>query len=241
MRKFICILLIFSALPAFSQTDRKEVRSGNRKFGRGEFASSEIEYRKAVLKDSLSVAGQYDLASALYRQQNYEEAAEALGNADAEADGTPHAASYYYNEGDVALQRKDYGAAVKAFRQSLLLNPSDMDAKENYIYAKEMLKNRQGGGQDQNQDQNQDQDQQQDQNQNQDQNQDQNQQQDQNQNPEQQQDQPQDQSREGQQGISKQQARQMLNAVQAQEKETQDKVNKEKAAVMKSRQKDKNW
>ena len=33
----------------------------------------------------------------------------------------------------------------------------------------------------------------------------------------------------------------MLNAIQARGKETQDKVNKEKAAVLKSRQKDKNW
>ena len=41
--------------------------------------------------------------------------------------------------------------------------------------------------------------------------------------------------------ISPQQAQQMLNAIQAREKETQDKVNKEKAAVLKSRQKDKNW
>ena len=33
----------------------------------------------------------------------------------------------------------------------------------------------------------------------------------------------------------------MLKAVQAQEQKTQDKVNKEKAAVLKSKQKEKNW
>ena len=33
----------------------------------------------------------------------------------------------------------------------------------------------------------------------------------------------------------------MLRAIQAKEKETQDKVNKEKAAALKSRQKEKNW
>ena len=33
----------------------------------------------------------------------------------------------------------------------------------------------------------------------------------------------------------------MLNAIMAKEKETQDKVNKEKAAVLQSKQKDKNW
>jgi hypothetical protein len=33
----------------------------------------------------------------------------------------------------------------------------------------------------------------------------------------------------------------MLQAIQAKEKETQDKVNQKKAAALKSRQKDKNW
>ena len=237
-RIVFCILLILSALPLSAQVDRKEVRAGNRKFRKGDFAASEIDYRKAVLKDSLSIAGEYNLASSLYRQQNYEEAAEALGRADAEVAGTPHAADYYYNEGDVALQRKNYSAAVNAFRQSLLLNPGDMDAKENYIYAKEMLKNQQGGGGGQDQQNQQDQNDQNDQNQNdqdqQDQNQDsQNQDQQQQQQDQQQQPQP--------QNISQQQARQMLKAIQAQEKETQDKVKKEKAAMLKSRQKEKNW
>lgn len=232
MRRWICILLIFIALPLSAQVDRREVRSGNRKFRKGSFPEAELDYRKAVLKDSLSVAGEYNLASALYRQGNYDEAAQALGRADQEVAGTPHAASYYYNEGDVALQRKDYSAAVKAFRQCLLENPGDMDAKENYIYAKEMLKNQQGGGGGDGQ-QNQDQ-------QDQDQNQDQQQQPDQQNQPDQQQNQDQEQPQ-PQQQISQQQARQMLKAVQAQEKETQDKVKKEKAALLQSSQKEKNW
>ena len=73
------------------------------------------------------------------------------------APATKYGADYYYNLGDVALQKKDYKSAVDAFCKSLLLRPDDMDAKENYIYAKLMMKNQGdgGGGQDQNQDQNQ--------------------------------------------------------------------------------------
>ena len=41
--------------------------------------------------------------------------------------------------------------------------------------------------------------------------------------------------------ISPQAAQQMLQAIQAKEKETQDKVNKQKAEALKSRQKEKNW
>ena len=241
MRKILVILLILCSLPAFAQADRHDVRAGNRKFRRGHFKESEIDYRKAVLRDSTSVTANYDLASALYRQEDWAGAAKALERVK-EQPGLP--AQYHYNAGDAALQQQDYQAAVEAFRQALLLDPADLDAKENYIYAKKMLQNQQGGGggdnqQNQDQDQNQDNQDQQNQDQNQDQNND-----DQNQNQDQQDQNNQDKQQQQQQQepqISPQQAQQMLRAIQAKEKETQDKVNKEKAALLTSRQKEKNW
>ncbi|MBR1488765.1 MAG: tetratricopeptide repeat protein [Bacteroidales bacterium] len=241
MRRYLAILLLLTcALSASAQADRHDVRAGNRKFKKGQFKEAEIDYRKAVVRDSTSLKAQYDLASALYRQQDFAGAAKALESV-REQEALP--AQYHYNAGDVACAQKDWQAAVDAFRQALLLDPADLDAKENYIYAKKMLENQQNGGggggndnqdqnqQNQNQDQNQDQ-QNQDNNQNQNQNQDQNQDKDQNQGQGGQDQQPQ---------ISPQQAQQMLRAIQAKEKETQDKVNKEKAALLKSRQKEKNW
>ena len=236
MKRYLLILLMLCSLPAFAQADRHDVRAGNRKFRGGRFQEAEIDYRKAALKDSTSLHAQYNLASALYRQENWQGASEALAKVKDRPDLT---AAVHYNAGDAALQQKDYRAAVDAFRQALLLDPADLDAKENYIYAKKMLENQQNGGggdnqqnQDQNQDQNKDQDQNQDQ-----QNQDQNQQDQQDQQNQDQQDQQQDQ----QPQISPQQAQQMLRAIQAKEQETQDKVNREKAALLKSRQKEKNW
>ncbi len=240
LKPILVATLMLLVLPAMGQADRHDVRAGNRKFRKDKFKEAEIDYRKAVLKDSTSMKAQYNLASALYRQEDWEGAQKALSAVDSE--GAP--AQYHYNAGDVALQRKDYASAVKSFREALLQDPDDLDAKENYIYAKKMLENQQGqgggGGQDQNnQDQNQDQQQNQDQN---DQNQDNNQDNQQNNQPQQQ---PQDgggqQDQQAQSEISPQQAQQMLKAVQAKEKETQDKVKKEKAALLKSKQKEKNW
>lgn len=238
-RLMILILALVSAVTVSAQTDRKEVRAGNKAFRKGDFRKSEIDYRKAVLKDSLSVAAQYNLASSLYRQDDYEGAQKALSSIAETVSGIETAgtkADFYFNQGDVALAQKDYASAVKSFRQSLLLRPDDMDAKENYIYAKEMLRQSQDnqGGQDGDNSQNQD-------NQN---NQDNNQQQnnDNQQQNNQNQQNPQDQNNAAAEGnISRQQARQMLNAIQAKEKETQDKVKKEKAEMLKSRQKEKNW
>ena len=241
-RLMILILALVSAVTVSAQTDRKEVRAGNKAFRKGDFRKSEIDYRRAVLKDSLSVAAQYNLASSLYRQDDYEGAQKALSSiaetvSGIEAAGTK--ADFYFNQGDVALAQKDYASAVKSFRQSLLLRPNDLDAKDNYIYAKEMLRQSQDnqGGQDGDNSQNQDN--QDDQN-----NQDNNQQQNNNnqQQNNQNQQNPQDQNNAAAEGnISRQQARQMLNAIQAKEKETQDKVKKEKAEMLKSRQKEKNW
>ena len=233
MKRILTILTLLTlALTASAQVDRHDVRAGNRKFNKEEYKQAEIDYRKAVVKDSLSVAGEYNLASALYRQEDFDGAGKALDAIKDLAPVSEYAGDYYFNQGNIALQKEDYASAVESFKQSLLLNPGDLDAKENYIYAKKKLQDQQngGGGQD-NQDQNQDQDQDnQDQNQNQD-NQDQD---NQNQNQDQSQ-QPQDQK------ISPQQAQQMLQAIQAKEKETQDKVKKEKAELLRSKQKEKNW
>lgn len=221
-------MLLSVALTASAQVDRHDVRAGNRKFRKDNWKAADISYRKALVKDSTSVAANYNLANTLYRQENYEEAEKLMKKIGDNASASANAADYWYNTGDIAIAKKDWQGAVNAFKEALLKNPSDMDAKENYIYAKKMLENQQkngggnGDGQD-NQDQN---------NQNQDQNQNQNNGQGNgNQQPPQ-----------GQEGkISPQQAQQMLRAIQAKEKETQDKVNKEKADALKSRQKEKNW
>ena len=243
---------MLSCSVALAQTDRKEVRAGNRQYKKGNWQNAEIEYRKAQAKDTSSFAANYNLAGALYREGNFDEAGKSMERLKEAAPMSANSADYYYNLGNISVQKKDWKSAVDAYRQSLLRNPGDLDAKENYAYAKQMLKNEGGGGGDDQKNQNNDQnqngqnnnDQNKDKNNNQDQsgNQDQNQNNDQNKD-QNQGDQPKPQQGEGQRDakISPQQAQQMLKAVQVREKETQDKVNKEKAALLKSRQKDKNW
>ena len=236
MRKFLIFIALFLSVAAFAQVDRKDVRRGNRQFGKAKYGDADISYRKALNADSTSVPAAYDLGNNLYRQgdfagagKSYEQALRHVPEAKPRKQAD-YAFDTYFNAGDAALQQKQYRAAMESFIQALLIRPDDMEAKENYVYARKMLENNPdggGGGNDQNQDQNQDQ-----QNQNQD-------QQDQNQNQDQQD--QQQKPRNGESGISPQQAQQMLQAIQAKEKETQDKVNKEKAAVLKSRQKEKNW
>lgn len=234
MNRFFSIVLcvLLSGASLFAQEDKKDVRRGNKDYRKSNFKEAEIDYRKALLKDSTSFAATYDLANALYSQKDYEGAANTLEKLSKSAPESQYADRYYFNKGNVSLQKKDYKTAVDDFKQALLRDPGDLQAKESYIYAKKMLENQEnGGGGEPNQDK-------------QDQNGDgqQNQDQQQNQQPSDgQQDKQEGEGQAQQQQISAQQAQQILKAIQAKEKETQEKVEKAKAQNEKSRQKDKNW
>lgn len=259
-----CFIIFFTffAMSLNAQVDKKEVRRGNRDYKKENYKEAEIDYRRALVKDSLSFAANYNLASTLYKMGDNQNAMKSMQKIEETAAANPKASDYYYNLGDIALANKDYKTAVDAFQKSLLISPNDLDAKENYIYAKKMLEQQQNqqNNQDQNgqnQDQNQNDQNNQDKNQNQNQNnQDQNKdsqdqnnqnkdqnkdQNNQNQNNDQNQQQGNNQQSGQEPKISPQAAQQMLQAIQAKEKETQEKVKKEKAAMMQSRQKEKNW
>ena len=245
----LCLTVaMLSGAALYAQTDRREVRRGNRDFRKENFSEAEIDYRRALVKDSTSFAASYNLGNTLYRNGDMEQARKSYETLKDAAAVSQYGADYYYNLGNAAAAMEDWQAAVDAYAQSLLRNPGDMDAKENYVYARGKLKNQQNGGgqndQDQNNDQNdQDKNDQNQDNQNndsQDQDNDGNQDQDQDQNGQNNDDR--NASGQGEQPkITPQAAQQMLKAIQAKEKETQEKVNKEKAAIMKSRQKEKNW
>ena len=62
------LLLPVAAVSVWSQQDKSDVRKGNRDYRKGNWREAEIDYRKALVKDSMSVAATYNLASTLYRE-----------------------------------------------------------------------------------------------------------------------------------------------------------------------------
>ena len=230
----VLILMLASPVMLQAQSDRSEVRAGNRDFRKGEFREAELDYKRALVEDSTSITAKYNLGNALYRTESYSEAELYLkGLGDSLKSVSPSRASdCFHNSGNLALKQKKYQEAVDAYKESLRLEPDNFETKSNLAYAQKMLKEQQQQQQNQqNQNQQQDQKDQQDQDQDKDQNQ-QNQDQNQQNQQQQQQDQPQ---------ITPQAAQQMLQAIEDKEKQTQDKVKKAKAEQQKSKEKEKNW
>ena len=257
----VLVLILADIADASAQLYRRENRRGNRAFAARAYDEALEHYKNSLQKDTVNTLPlAYNMAYVLHsdRRDSTRNAANdtlALEYLDKIAEsvaGTEHEFDYHFTRGVIDIDMENWESAVDEFKKCLLMDPEDMKARENYIYAKEHLK-RQQQQQQQQSDQNQDkQDQDGDQNQQKsDQNQDQQNQGDQQdqQNQGDQQNQDQDQNAEGQDGqgqpqqskISPQAAQQILQAMQAKERETQDKVEKKKAAAMRSKQKEKNW
>jgi tetratricopeptide (TPR) repeat protein len=171
-------------------------------------------------------------------------------------------AEAYYNLGNAQFVQQKLQDALQSYRRSLVLNPNDMEAKYNYALTKKLLEqNQQNDQNQQNQDNQNNQNNQDNQNQNQPQNQPQggddnqdknnqnNDNQNQNQNKDNQQgggdqnedkkEQPQQPKQQPKSGMSEEQQQQLLNAIQAQEDKTQDKLDeKAKGVIIKGK---KNW
>ena len=251
-----CVAVIFVMADAYAQNmpERGLVRKGNRQFSNQRYEQSADSYQQALVYDSTSFAAKYNLGNAMFRTERYDRAEQLLTATAADSlQSATDRAEAYFNLGNAQFAQQKLQEALQSYRRSLMLNPDDMEAKYNYAYTKKLLEQQQQNQdqQQQNQDQNNQNDQNQNQNQN-DQNQDNqnnNQNQDNkdnqnNQNNQNNQDNQDDkQNQQGQQpprsGMSEQQQQQLLNAIQAQEDKTQEKLDeKAKGVIVKGR---KNW
>ncbi len=249
MQRYVILLAaLLAAVSALGQQmpERREVRKGNRLYNKGEYQQSIERYGRALMLDPASFEATYNLGNALSKAEMYDKAEQMQNRAAADTlRSDTERAEAYYNLGNTQFRQKKYREALESYKRSLLLNPDDREAKYNYAYTKHLLDDEQkngGGGGDQNQ-QNKDQQNQQGQN-------NQNQQgQDQNKDQNKDQGQGQPDGKDGEQGegegqlrpegISPQEQEQMLDAIQAQEDRTQEKLKeKRRAMVVRS---GKNW
>ena len=244
----VLLLLIGGEASAQWKKERGWVRKGNRLFEKGYFDQSVESYERALQYDSTSFEAKYDLASALYKNKRYDKAESTLMALLSDTTRTElERGEVAYNLGNTQFEQQKYQEALSSYRFAMRCNPDDEDAKHNYFLTELMLKQQE---QQQNQDNKDNKDNKQDQNQDQNQNnqggndqQDKNKQEnkdDKNKQDKDDQQQPQDQKGDKEKqksdqrpegGMSPKQQEAILQAIQAQEDKTQDKV-KEKAGVV---------
>ena len=231
------LILICGEVSAQQMKERGLVRKGNREFKREHFEKSVDSYQRALQHDSTSFEAKYDLASALYRTERYDKAEKTLLGIVNDTTRTElERGEVAYNLGNTQFAQQKYKEALSSYRQAMRCNPNDEDAKFNYAFTKRLIQQQEQQQQQQNQDQNQDQNKDnQDKQNNQDQQNEQNQQQPQNQDNKEEQQQG-EQPQEG--AMTPEQQEALLQAIQAEEDKTQDKLKEKKGVLIRG---SKNW
>jgi len=201
------------SVSSFAQSPKESIIKGNKSYKENNFDAAENAYRDALKNSDTNVTASYNLGNVLYRKDNTEEAVKSYDNAIANAKSNAIKQEAFYNKG-VALQKaKKLPECITAYKNALILNPNDEDARQNLQRA---LKEQQQQQKQQQQNKNQNKNQNKDQNKNQNQNK-----QDQKKNNE-----PQPQPSK----LTKQDAEEKLKSLLQNEKELQDKLHKIKGA-----------
>ena len=225
MRFYKYILLLVMCVLAFAdanaQSDRQFIRNGNRLYRQQNYAKAEIEYRKALSKNPSNPQALYNLGTALLMQQKDSAAVAQLQNAAKCETSKLRKAKVWHNVGVACQKHKLFSDAIKAYEESLRNNPSDNETRYNLALCMRQQKNQKN--QDKRQNKNKDK---QKQNKNDKNNKDKNQ--------------NQQQQQKQQEKMSKDNAEQLLNYAEQEERQTQQRLKKHEMQPQRKRL-EKNW
>lgn len=210
MKKIFLTLLFafFSFLALYAQQERSYIRKGAKEFDDKKYVESEAQFKKALEANSNSFEAQFNMADALYKQEKYDEALKSFEALAAKETDKQRLALINHNIGNCHLTKKEIDKAISSYKSALKNNPLDNETRYNLIAAQKMKDEQQK--QQQQQQQQQQQEQQQDKQ-------------------EQQQD---------QQQMDKQDVERILQAMEQDEKDIQEKMKRARGKV---KQNDKNW
>lgn len=101
------------------------------------FISAEKEYRKAISELPSNVAGTYNLGHSYYEKGNYEEALYRHAEAAKSAVTKKEKHHSYHNIGNIFMKEKLCKEAVEAYKSALRNDPTDDETRYNLAVAKE--------------------------------------------------------------------------------------------------------
>lgn len=246
MKKATILIAILLVAAGVQAQEKSLVKTGNNLYQQKKYKEAAAAYQQALQRNPAYTPGSFNLGNALIQQKQYDAARKVMANAAKNANDKQRQADANYNIGNTYMAEQKWSEAVDAYKQALRRNPQDADAKYNLSYALAKLKQQQqnGGGKDKNKDKdkddkNKDKDKKEQQDKKDQDKKDQDQKKDQG-DPKDQDKEDQDQKRPEPQpsSLTEQQAENMLNALQQEERKLQDKVQKGKGVPVK---RDKDW
>ena len=156
---YIFILLSFCG---FSQDQEKTFTQTNDLISQAndlvqeDFVNAEVEYRKAISKTPSNAIGTYNLGNAYYESGLYDEALLRHMEAATSASSKNDRHRAFHNIGNALMKQNLCQEAVEMFKNALRNDPTDEETRYNFALAKECAEQQGQGDDDENEDENED-------------------------------------------------------------------------------------
>lgn len=119
----------------------------NNEVSKDNFVGAEVKYRKSIAINPSEEIGKYNLGNAYYNEEKNDEAMRRYAQAAAISESKPEKHRAFHNLGNTFMNAKKYQEAVDAYKNALRSNPTDEETRYNLALAKDMLeKNPPQGG-----------------------------------------------------------------------------------------------
>ncbi len=116
------------------------MQKGNELYKKGDYQNALTEYEKAFQIDQKNNAAQFNAGNALQKQQKFPDAAKQFQSVLESGNDVSLQSQAGYNKGVAEVKQKQLQEAVNSFKQSLRLNSTDNDTRENLQKALNELK-----------------------------------------------------------------------------------------------------
>ena len=218
MKKILIMYIVFSCVSAFSQNKIELLNQGNEHYQNEEFDNAEFYYKKALEKDNTYFKGNLNTGHSLFKQaasliQNQdttskiklEEAEKFYKNCVELSENKNEKAESYYNTGNAQLLSGKIDECIESYKNSLRLVPENMQTKHNLALA-QSIKNKQEENKEENKKENKEENKKENKEEN----------------------KEEKQKKEKKEDLSKEEIEQILNALEREEKEVQEDMQKKK-------------
>ena len=112
--------------------------SRKQSFADSSYVAAEENYRLALAADQNAFNAAFNLADAIYKQENYGAASTLFQGLTEKAKSSYDKAMAYHNLGNSYLKEQKLNESIEAYKSALRNNPTDTESKYNLAYAQRM-------------------------------------------------------------------------------------------------------
>ncbi len=137
----LACLAAFFLFTGFFENSQDTVKKGNDHFQNKQYQSALEDYRKVQIKNPETPEVLYNLGTALYKVDSFQESAKDLDLAAAKAADPQMKAKALYNYGNAQYRLGNFESAIESYKKALEIDSADKDSKYNLEFLQKQKNN----------------------------------------------------------------------------------------------------